>query len=249
MPYLKSSYAIKRSIMRIIGLLFCLLTAQLASAQSDANRLSFGITISPDICYRALDASGEEITGDIVIQREGYEKSKVGITAGLSLLYRLNDSWSLESGIHYSDKGEQTERFSIFFVGDPNFSDVAFRYHYRYIDIPLKANYFVRQGNTRLFVSAGVIPSIFIDHTVTTFDYNGNDDPEKSTSSGQDLEPMLFSWTGGMGVHHRVSDALSIRAEVVHRRAINSMVDAPIKHFPISTGLQLGIFIQPGSDK
>jgi hypothetical protein len=75
---------------------------------------------------------------------------------------------ALETGLLYADKGEKTNKSSLIFPGTDLTVYYRFIYRYRYIDIPLKLNYYIRTERFRTFIAGGISTNIFLNHTSTS---------------------------------------------------------------------------------
>lgn len=68
-------------------------------------RFSIGINFSPDYSYRKLYLANDEY--GFVKHRNEKESPRFGFTTGLTVCYRLNSRFALESGLQFSDKGDK----------------------------------------------------------------------------------------------------------------------------------------------
>jgi hypothetical protein len=236
--------------MKLFFLYLALLPLALFGQKPDsvkAGKIAVGIILSPDYCYRILKTTPP--TQFVVDSRNSFEVPKIGFTAGLSLTYRLNKRMELESGIQYSDKGEQTNKMPVVFGtgqstnADPY--DVRFNYHYEYLDVPLKFNYYLLLRKFKLYVSAGMVANIFLtQRNVLIFDYPDGHTTTQSSSNRQGLSAVNLSAMAGFGVRYDLGNRLHIRLEPVYRNSIVSIIDAPVKGYLYSAGLIAGIYLR-----
>ncbi len=202
---------------------------------------SWGLTFSPDYCYRTLnsESSGQWIA-DL---RDSTEIPKFGFTTGLSLLFRPWNRISFETGIQYSDKGEKTIILELNpLEPDPALptNQVRFNHHYYYLDIPLKINYTVLKGKVKIFVSAGFSTNIYL-YQQTKLSFVGSDETNLSTSSG-DFSRFNVALLIGGGIDYDIGKRLIFRLEPIYRRSVTPVVDAPIKQYQYSIGANFGLY-------
>src|SRR5260221_9733026 len=154
-----------------------LITLCQTSDTARAKRISIGIVFSPDYCYRTLKPDNSEISKSIVNYRDSLEIPNYGFTTGLSALFQLNKNFALETGLQYSDKGEKTKSYTEFFYsfagGGPDSAKASSVYHYDYLDVPLKANYYFFKKRLKMFLSGGLSANFYLAERVfTTIEYD-----------------------------------------------------------------------------
>tara|TARA_R110001592_G_scaffold237306_6_gene496198 strand:+ start:4612 stop:5340 length:729 start_codon:yes stop_codon:yes gene_type:complete len=217
--------------------------------ETPSSKFSFGFSFSPDYAYRKLKNSGGTNNESIIDFRNSSERPKLGITTGLRVLYQLSTKWKLELGALYSDKGEQ-ETWNSSSNIDPRkgfvfgeYSSMKYIYHYQYIDIPLKVNYTISSKRLNLFVSGGVSTNFFLNNTTTSRLEKEDGTVTTNRSSGADLLPVNFSAMIGFGANYQLNHCLSIRLEPEFRHSITSIIDAEVKQYPYSFGVNTGIIV------
>ncbi len=212
------------------------------------NKFSFGLRFSPDYSYRRLYLNDDDVY-NFINSRNEMESPRLGLTTGISVRYKLNGPFALETGMQFSDKGERID-FDNFItpdgnttVDDPLIPNKSLtKFHYYYLGIPLKLNYYLLQKELGLFVSAGVSTDFLVDaktKTVLTFDdrveeYDNN--PEK------DFNRINFTGLAGFGLETRMFRKLQFRVEPVFRYSITPVIDAPLKENFYSIGANFTIF-------
>jgi hypothetical protein len=210
-------------------------------------KTAIGLTFSPDYCYRTLksDASSKWIA-DI---RNMHEIPKLGYTTGMNIAYALNKRIALEAGILYSDKGERTDKYWLFSITPSGQPDpalptaVSYNYHYIYIDIPVKANYYFLTKRAKLYLTGGVSPNVFITQKSTSIEeYSDGHKKKNSSTSSSRLASVNLAAIGGLGFSYDFTRKFYLKVEPVYRRSIIPIVDAPIKGYLYSIGLNLGIY-------
>src|SRR5688572_23856516 len=136
-------------------------------------KLAIGFTFPPDYCYRTL--STDSRLQWIADSRNEREIPKFGFTTGANILYTLGNRVSLESGLLLSNKGEKLKEE---FINNPEFyadangvSPLSWRhtYHYLYLDVPSKINYYLLTGKVKLFISAGISTNLFLTQLTKSY--------------------------------------------------------------------------------
>ncbi len=205
-------------------------------------KYEIGITYSPDYCYRSLkpDAASKWIA-DI---RDTLEIPKFGYTTGLDFINHLNKKIAVEAAILLSDKGERTKKYSVENpISEKLPSDITLINHYYYLDIPIKLNYYILTEKIKFFVTAGISTTIFLNKkTVTVSEYTDGTTAKSQSTSEPEFRRFNFAVIAGLGMDCSLSDKFNLKIEPLYRRSINSIIDAPIKTYFYSAGLNIGIF-------
>jgi hypothetical protein len=183
--------------------------------------------------------------------RNEQEIPKLGYSVGLSVLYDLNQSISLETGVLFSDRGEKTEELDLIGM-DTVFnypSKARFIYHYQYLDVPVKINIYLLRSNLSIFVSGGVSANFLLNEfSRVKGEKSDGSEFEEKTESDQ-LEPFNLQVLIGAGIDYELSEKFSIRFEPVFRRSVMSIVDAPIRQYPYSFGTNFAIYFHFAASK
>lgn len=178
----------------ILTLLSSAFIMQISFAQDDirTKKLSFGLFASPDISYRNL-AANTGSSGNIANTRDGYERIKLSFTAGAEAIYQISQRFSITGGMQYSVKGEKTVTMDFYYV-DPVLGFVPpppgeptsgyFIYNTRYIDIPLRADYYFSRKKIAPFITAGVSTNIFINERVVAHKNYADGTTKKDANTG-----------------------------------------------------------------
>lgn len=249
-------------------LLFVLLSTLplVAFCQKDSTKtrgVVFGITYSPDYCFRTLKPDGSEIAQTIANRRNADEKPVFGFTTGLSVLFPVSTRFIFETGVHYSSKGEQTKKFDLVWPQpDPSLPvKISSVHHYNYLDIPFKAQFLfarsrmvplkflkkvmrgkVSGSDIGFFVSGGFSANVFLNESNTsTSEYSdGHVDTQKSYLY-DGLSRVNIAAIAGIGMKYFIAQRISIRIEPVFRHSITPILDAPIKQYLWSAGVNAGL--------
>jgi opacity protein-like surface antigen len=218
-----------------------------STEMTKTKRISIGLTFSPDYCYRKLspDATSQWIADS----RDSLEIPKFGFTTGFGLLFQITKRLTLETGLQYSNKGEKTKSYSSTWFPpsvqpDPSLPvKNAFIYHYNYLDIPLKVNYNILTKRLKFFVSGGISTNVFLFQQITSRVEYGDGSTVTNNSISNGLSRINLAVVAGLGINYDVTNRLTIRIEPTYRRSITSIINAPIKGYLYSAGINTGIYL------
>ncbi|MBK0401464.1 outer membrane beta-barrel protein [Adhaeribacter sp. BT258] len=208
-------------------------------------KFAIGITFSPDYCYRTLNADAS--SKPIADMRDEEEIAKLGFTTGATLFYTLGSRVALESGLLFSDKGEKTRERKYNFTEPIVNAPVAgtHNYHYFYIDVPTKVNYYLTIGKMKAFVSAGTSTNIFLkEKRSSTYTYADGRTEDRTVVSKPGFSRVNLVALAGFGVDYTLTENLQIRVEPIYRRSITSIINAPIKGYLYSAGINFGVYMK-----
>jgi hypothetical protein len=236
--------------MKLVLTLWAILPLMVFCQNPDATKpikISLGISFSPDYCYRTLipNASSKWIAE----ARDTFEIPTFGYTTGLNLALKISKRIILETGLLFSDRGEKTHKYSLFALdtlGQLNSEvpiKITYFFHYLYLEIPLKIKYCILNRRMKVFISGGISPNIFLTQkTRYIAEYlDGHTNTHTSTSSS-DYRILNLSIIASAGMSYDVTSRLYFTIEPTYRRSIISIVDAPIKTFLYSIGLNTGLY-------
>jgi opacity protein-like surface antigen len=214
----------KKNIVFILLFLPVLLFCQTKDTAKQ-DKIQIGIIGSADYCYRSLkaDAASKWISD----MRDTLEIPKLGYTLGISCLYEINKNIKIDVALLYSESGEKTKKYLL----DNN------------NDIRLPSNNTFIYKKLKLYATAGVSANVFLSKKTTSILEYSNFDTEKSKSvSSTGFSKINFAVLAGAGFNYSVSNKLDIKVEPIYRRSITSIINAPIKEYLYSTGLNFGIY-------
>ena len=228
---------------QIIILTFLLLST-ITYGQSNEIKLGksilLGLTFSPDYCYRTLNY--EQKDENFAEYRNEIEIPKFGFTTGISAVFQLNQSLFFESGILFSDKGQQTKKFRI----DQEYPDqtipeqIKNNWHYYYIGIPIRLNYFFKKGNLKIFISPGFSANIFLEQKRVKYEYNP--DEQYTYYSTEGFNKLNIEAIFGAGLEYNVEKKIALRFEPIFRYSLTALSNSEINRYQYSIGANFGIY-------
>jgi hypothetical protein len=232
-----------KRIAAFVLLIFPLISfAQKMSEQ----RFQIGVNFSTDICFRSLSSTdGSSINNVIIDQRNDWEIPKFGFTTGLNVMYTLNNHFSLESGVQYSNKGYQTS-FLFLHSGQlpPSVPEqVKYIYNYNYLDIPLRLNYVVGKKKIRFISSVGIATNVFLNYKQTNVLVYADRTEKVQSTQDYDFKRFNLSPTISAGVDYKINDMMSLRLETIFRYGVLNIIDAPVTAHLFNGGLNISYFI------
>ena len=153
------------------------------------------------------------------------------VRIGLSLRYRLNERWSIESGLTYT-------RLSSDFTKTVDRQSSTTEQHLTYIGIPVSVSYLL-WGSRYLnaYVTAGGMVEKMVKGSQQTF----------NTTTSVTLQPLQFSLNSAIGVEFNISRLFSLYAEpgIGYWFDNGSSLSTYYQDKPFSFSLNLGFRIEP----
>lgn len=179
---------------------------------------------------RKSDGGGTTTTETITTTQDTHHYQP--IRYGLSLRYRLNERWSIETGLTYSlltsditmTSGEQTTQL---------------KQRLNYLGIPLKAEYLLWDSRYfNVYIAAGTM----VEKMVKGHQENIG----TGTKEGVSIRPLQFSLNGAVGAEFNFSRQFSIYAEpgIGYYFDNGSSVSTFYQDKPLSFSLNLGLRFQ-----
>lgn len=221
------------------------------SYKSDlAKRFSFGISFSPDYTYRALKSDVDEF--GFIDMRNERESARFGYTTGLCIRYSLSERWGLESGLLYADRGDKMETTDTDYVfpedgSDPVIPDKTKTIsHYYFLGVPLKANFYVLNKRTKVFLSAGVSTDFFSGSKTKRINtFNGKEEQSSYSEEGVDFSTVNFVGLAGLGVDFQVNEKVDLRFEPIFRYSFSSLTTyTDLQTHLYSIGINFAVYFQ-----
>jgi hypothetical protein len=215
---------------------------------------SLGLILSPDYCYRNIetDASYKWVK-DL---RDSREIPKFGYSAGLSAALLISKKISFEVGVLFSDKGYKTEKLDLVYSTsvDPRYGfkstgglpiKARVNYHFHYIDIPLKVDYFILTGGLKIYCTVGISSNLFLSQTNTiTMEFNDGRTETNTSRGDSGFNRINLMAMGGLGIKYNFQNKFYIKMEPIFKYSMPSIIDTVIKGYLYSAGLNIGIYYQ-----
>ncbi|GAL83903.1 hypothetical protein MYP_1131 [Sporocytophaga myxococcoides] len=223
----------------IVFLLFAFFfNSTICKSQDDRKGLYVGVLGSID--YAGLHVNG----GD-----EGFRtawndlsKPRVGYTTGVIVLDRISNLFALEYGLLYSKKGFRTEMEVWTIEPDPLFPNggkLKTTYDFHYLEVPVKANFYLLQKKLQLYISAGASANILME--------SGNSVKLQTkdiyTNTSDDYKPLGVNLLASVGLEIPMLSKTTIRVEPIFRRSLSKVnKSGDVKWYVYNPGLNLGVF-------
>ncbi len=239
--------------MKFLFVLLLVIPLSLFCQKGDSTKtikLSIGLTFSPDYCYRTMVSDPDfQLFADFLNE---YEIPKVGFTSGLNLCFKPVKRFSFETGLLYSDKGEKTIEYSLYYQAPTTQADPAlpktsrYVYHYIYLDIPFKANFFILTKRAKLSVGAGISTNLYLSNYITNIHTysDGHESRESSKNLFYTFPPLNIAAIAGVGFSYDITKKLYIKFEPTGRYSITPTSSTPIRKNMYSVGLNTGIYLK-----
>lgn len=234
---------------------------------------SLVLFFSPDVDYYRLedDKKDRRERFDDARETDRNESHQFSSTAGLLLNYKLNNRWSLQSGLTYSNinitldpktvyaqanqsgdiqylfnTSSGSAYFSPSFSSHPAVGDSLYTatstHRLSYLGIPAIAKYSIAKGKFLFNAGAGVSVNFLLQGKIKTEVENGSN---KETQVINNLEGLKNMYLGGIataGVNYQVSHQIALVFEPSWRFPLNAInKDAIVKSYPFSFGLVTGV--------
>ena len=123
-------------------------------------------------------------------------------------------------------------------IPEKSINNFTIRYYYYYIDIPFSYTYLLYNKRIKLFISSGLQTNILILAQISSIKYYTDDSKEKINSKDEaDYERVNISFEGGIGVEFPITNKLNVIIEPYYERNITTSIQAPIKQYLYSFGL------------
>lgn len=222
---------------------FCLCneSVKLSSDSSKEKKMEIGVSFSPDYCFRKLkpDADSKWIADS----RDTLEIPKFGFSVGANFIFKINKKLALETGVLFSDRGEQTKKYSLENVPSGQKPIMySYNFHDYYIDIPIKVNYYFLSGKLKFYVTAGISAGFFINQKTTSITSFGNSDSKTTSKVDPGFSKVNLAALAGCGIKYPMNNKTNLKIEPLYMRSITPIINAPVKVYLYSAGLNIGIY-------
>lgn len=150
----------------------------------ESNRFHFGGFASPDLSYSIIPRNTMH-EPSIKNYSQHYDINKFSVTVGLEGLYQINELLSISIGFQYSDKGGRTDEIEYYptvITTDP--VSAYYVYDYRYIDIPLRLDFYITRRKVSPFITAGVSTNILVFQKTSCYSTDINEQETANSITG-----------------------------------------------------------------
>ena len=247
--------------MKLLTTFSLILLSMLVLAQSKENistrKLYVGVSFSPDYSYRRLYSPDDDSFVDL---RNEAESPRFGFTTGIVISYQISNRFVLESGILFSDKGDKYgfviddlisfDDFGNIITGrdinDPLIPEKhTSKYHYYFLGIPLKMNYYFLKKNVGLFMSIGVSTDYLIDakHTSKS-EFKDRTEKIIKPFNNADFNRVNIVGLVGFGIDYKITHRIKFQFEPVFRYSFTPLVNTSLKGYLYSFGVDFTVFFQ-----
>lgn len=204
-----------------------------------------GINFSPDVCYRTLYNKSKDISGaEILKERNENELPKFGFTTGVNVSYTIKKYVGIEAGIQYSNKGYQDKILELIFPQPAPDLPIKSRRidNFHYLDIPIKANFFIGNKKVRFISSVGITTNILLKATITSIYYYTNRKERGTNVYSYDFERVNLSPTVSVGIDYKINNKMNLRIEPTFRYGVLQIINTPLTAYLYSGGINIGYY-------
>lgn len=239
--------------LALMLILFCFNVNSQTPENNVNKKFSFGINFSPDYSYRRLHSNNAD-DNFVMYDLNKKESPKLGFTTGATVLYSLNERIALESGLQFSDK---TYKYEMdiddydFIEGISVKDDPAIplflqtNYHYYYLGVPIKLNFYVLQKNISLFISTGVSTDFYIYGKIkSVLEYKDRTEKDSKPIDDTYFNKVSFIGLFGFGLETDISNRFQFRLEPIFRYSFTPLYDSSRKENLYSIGANFTVFFK-----
>jgi hypothetical protein len=180
--------------------------------------------------------------------RNDLEVPKYNFCIGISLEYKPAKHFAIETAVLYSDKGYKTKEYNYYVPISPMLGTQTYirqdRFHYKYIDIPLKANIYILAKSFQIYITAGATFNILsgVEDTYTLTYPNGQVESKYNTFAKSSYANYGISVISGLGVSYDIGQQCKIKMEPVYNRSLTRLYSGDIHEYLYSYAVNLGVY-------
>ncbi len=238
---------------------------------STPQRFSATVFYSPNIPFSHLRDEDRGYGNPFSRELERKEKGSYSYSFGVGLEYRVNNQWSLQTGLNLSTIKMHLEPEKIFaerdnqgsvkyqintssgkgytlpsFSSHPQIGDSLFtkniNHSLQYTGIPLAAKYYITNKRMSVNVLAGVSTNILSHGKISTDVNRGNETEHENIHEIHGLKPVYFSGLAGLGLSYNIFGSYSLTFSPTINFAIEPInKDVPVNSYPGTVNFQLGL--------
>lgn len=220
-----------KKLFFIILLSPCILFSQEEKQNVSKKKFGVGITFSPELVSNKIYSVDPLLRG-LVKAENKQEVFKIGFTAGANFMYKMNESFSIKSGLFFSNKGFKISDVQITTIDYPEggLGTRSFYFNYNYFEIPISIDWnFVNKERFLFHFSFGVIYNRFVsgNYSIYRFRKIKKNDDNYLVFSGEIIETQmnknLFALVGAIGVGFKISEKMEFGVQLEHKRMLTSL--------------------------
>ncbi|MDE3183345.1 MAG: outer membrane beta-barrel protein [Bacteroidota bacterium] len=234
-------------------------------------RFTAGIFYSPNIPFSHLRDEDHHFGNPYSSELEKKESGTYSYSFGLSVGYRLNYKWSLQSGVNFSTTNMHIEPEKIYaerdnqgvvkytintssgkgyilpsFSSNPRVGDSLFtqniKHSLKYTAIPLAVKYNLSNGRFSANLLAGLSTNILSTGKISTEVKRGNESELDKTHDIHGLRTLYFSGLAGIGFDYNIYKNLSFTFSPIINFAIDPInKNVPVRSYPGTVNFQFGL--------
>ncbi len=225
------------------------------------NRIKIGVIYSPEINYRTLKSNGLDSNNYWLVDfNNSNDRPKFGQTFGVDVLFQLSKSFSIETGVQYTNRGFQTKLTPLTF-GDnidprkgfmyttgnnPWLDNTSMKsiYSFYYLDIPVQLNFTAGKRKARFYSSIGLNCSFLLKAETTLYLKSEDEAVRESSETIHGFRPFNLSPTVAMGIDYQYNESLNFRVAPSGKYGLSPIKNSQIAYHLWSIGLSIGAYWQ-----
>lgn len=190
------------------------------------DKLLLGINFSPDYGKMRYDSKNEVIS--------------LGFSSGLSFRYNINDKWSIEGGLLYSNKkygyeigglifGDLIDPMNGVYYANSNTIKIAkCSYNDDYIDLPIRTIKYFGSRRLRLFTGAGITANILM-RSQTECKLENDDNEIQTINFDRNDVKINISTHFSIGAEYKINNRIKVQIEPIYRQGLLNISNSTAK--------------------
>lgn len=154
-----------------------------------------------------------------------------GFSSGLSFRYNLNDKWSIEGGILYSNKkyGYEIEGLNfgdlidpmngVYYANSNTIKIAKCSYNDNYIDLPIRTIKYFGSKKLRLLTSAGITTNILMRSQTECKLQNDNNEIQTVNFDRKEVK-INVSTNFSIGAEYKINNRIKVQIEPIYRQGL-----------------------------
>jgi hypothetical protein len=262
--------------MRLPVFIACLLLSSLLFGQT-RSKITYGVSLNPTITFpintsssdKPISSSSSQTYKEYADSVKSFDTYKLSVGATVWLNYMLNQKWTLQTGVGYSEVGFTRQQKNIQ-LGDPLFPGVGvgqlqelssteksidYSYKYQYLTVPVLFNYYAkRSGDFKwvYYLTGGVGFNVLLKHQIKAKLNDFVMDGETVfhiDSTGYEGSPFTVNVFLGGRIEYRVNKELQVFGQPMVTAFPVSVSKTELKSFPVGLQVNVGILYSLDASK